>query len=107
MLTDRLIELLEARGLDPEVLVRHGVAGCPERGPLWIAIPFREADVLALLGQPARGADMAAGVAAKSVTFRREALPKSKLGEARYLLSGSNVLASSVTVACPTRVSST
>jgi 2-oxoglutarate dehydrogenase E2 component (dihydrolipoamide succinyltransferase) len=64
---------------------------------------IREADVLALLGRPASGADLAAGVAAKSVTFRREALPKSKAAEARYLLAGSNVLASSVSVACPTR----
>lgn len=64
---------------------------------------IRESDVLALLGQPAHGPDMAAGVGAKSVTFRREALPKSKLAEGRYLLSGSNVLASSVSVACPTR----
>jgi 2-oxoglutarate dehydrogenase E2 component (dihydrolipoamide succinyltransferase) len=37
------------------------------------------------------------------VTFKREALPKSKMAEARYLLAGSNALASSVSVACPTR----
>ncbi|MBI5241008.1 MAG: 2-oxo acid dehydrogenase subunit E2 [Elusimicrobia bacterium] len=64
---------------------------------------IREADVLALLGQSPHGPDLAAGVSAKSVTFKRQALPKSKLAEARYLLSGSNSLASSVSVACPTR----
>jgi pyruvate/2-oxoglutarate dehydrogenase complex dihydrolipoamide acyltransferase (E2) component len=64
---------------------------------------IREADVLALLGQPAHGPDLAAGVSAKSVTFKRQPLPRAKLAEARYLLSGANSLASSVTVACPTR----
>ena len=63
----------------------------------------READVLALLGLPVHRPDMAAGVAAKAVTFKREVLAKTKVAEARYLLSGSNALASSVSVACPTR----
>jgi len=63
----------------------------------------READVLALLGKPVSRHDLVAGVAAKSVTFRSEALPKSKQAEARYLLAGSNALVSSVSVACPTR----
>ncbi|MCX5795875.1 MAG: 2-oxo acid dehydrogenase subunit E2 [Elusimicrobia bacterium] len=82
-----------------ELVKQHGIALERFAGKGLI----READVLALLGQPVHGPDMAAGVAAKAVTFKREALPKAKVAEARYLLSGSNALASSVSVACPTR----
>jgi pyruvate dehydrogenase E2 component (dihydrolipoamide acetyltransferase) len=82
-----------------ELAKQHGISleKFPGKGLI------RKADVLALLGQPMRGPDMAAGVAPKDVTFKRELLPKAKLAEARYLLSGSNALASLVSVACPTR----
>ena len=86
-----------------ELVKQHGIALERFAGKGLI----RESDVLALLGQPAHGPACesagAAEVAAKAVTCRREALPKAKVAEARYLLSGSNALASSVSVACPTR----
>ena len=40
MLTERHQTLLEARGLDVELLVRHGVSSNARRGPDWIEIPY-------------------------------------------------------------------
>lgn len=40
MLSNRLIEALEDRGLDTETVVRLGVDACPSRGPSWIQIPY-------------------------------------------------------------------
>jgi twinkle protein len=42
-LTERLAKILEARGLDIELLERLGVAPCAQRGSDWIAIPYVEA----------------------------------------------------------------
>jgi twinkle protein len=39
MLSMRHLELLAARGLDPETLLRFGVESCSDRGGDWIAIP--------------------------------------------------------------------
>jgi twinkle protein len=44
MLNQRLIAILEGRGFEIETLARHGVTGCADRGPEWIAIPFVEAE---------------------------------------------------------------
>lgn len=44
MLTKHHLEILEDRGLDPEVLVRYGVTGCAERGVDWIQIPYLDLD---------------------------------------------------------------
>jgi len=46
MLNQRHIEILEKRGLDPEILARYGVSACPERGPDWIVIPFMENELV-------------------------------------------------------------
>ncbi|HAM34880.1 MAG TPA: hypothetical protein DEB40_04765 [Elusimicrobia bacterium] len=87
-LSHRAAELVKQHGISPDRFQGQGLV--------------READVLALLGQTPRprGAEL---VAAKSVTCRREELPKSKQAEARYLAAGTNALASVVSVACPTR----